>query len=189
MKAYTTIRTMVLVAIATMICLSVSATAFAKAGPTGAFEAAQALELEAAKPIAETIAEPEYDIRVITPLEMTELPAAENPEADHEAQADEFEELPAGSEGDVGDVEPDDSEDPVPPAEHADPSDQPTQPPISVVTTRVPGETTHHDHPHRDHLAFTGGAQVTYLLGGALILLAAAGAFLLGRGKKQGEQQ
>ena len=185
MKAHkTTMKMTVLVAIATMAFLSMTTVAFAKQASS-----------EMAKPYKQTAVElmkaSDLAIEAVKEAdEPTDGPAATDPtdgaNEEHAAQQDEFEDLPAGSEGDAGDS---DDEELVPVHQQADPSQEATQPPILVVTTTQSHEDTPTYIPHRDHLAFTGGPQVLYLLVGALIIATAAGILFLGRGNKQAEQQ
>jgi len=194
MKAHkTTIKMMALMAAVAIVLLAMATVAFAAPQPVGIDES---IRLQMESPTAHELVHELAIVGSATEIEQADPPNeqghadATDDGGDEAAQPDEFEDLPDGSEGDAGEEADDPSENAVPETSHdTTPSVEESQPPITVVTTTVPGETTHHEPPHRDHLAFTGGDQVAYLLGGALIIMLAAGAFFLGRGKQQDAQQ
>ena len=181
-----TLKMMVLVAVTAMAFFSVTAGAFAKAASTVTLESAKQQEMEAVKPAGESVVGQDFEVRAMEAIDISELQVAEDPADEQVAKPDEFEDLPAGSEGDAGDPE---DEATVPETHETKPSAEPTQPPILVVSTTPSHEATPTYIPHRDHLAFTGGAEVAYLLSGALIIAAAAGILILGRSQKQGQRQ
>ncbi len=186
MKANKTmLKMMVLVALSTIAFLSLATAAFAAQPPAGALETAKPYELDATKLEIASPAKPEFEYRAIQDSALEVIGAAE-PVEEHVAQPDEFEDLPAGSEGDVGDVPDATDEKLVPVHQTEQPSTEPTNPPILVRVTEQSHDDTPTYIPSRDHLAFTGGPQVAYLLAGALIIALAAGMFFLGR--KQAQQ-
>jgi len=188
MKANKTmIKMMVLVALSTIAFLSLATAAFAAQPPAGALEIVQSQKQSA----VELMKASDFVIGAAEEIEPADGPAATDPTDgvnpdEHVADADEFEDLPAGSEGDVGDIPEEADEKLVPVHQTENPSTEPTNPPVFVRTTEQSHDDTPTYIPSRDHLAFTGGPQVAYLLAGALIIALAAGMFFLGR--KQAQQ-
>jgi hypothetical protein len=191
MKAHKTmLQMMVLVALSAIAFLSLASVTFAAPPPAGGFEIAKqqkqiAADIELVNPAVLEVVQIEAAVELVEGPAATDPTDGVNPD-EHVAQPDEFEDLPAGSEGDVGDSG---DEELVPVHQEAEPSEEASQPPILIVTTEQSHEETPTYIPHRDHLAFTGGPQALYLLLGALIIATAAAILFLGRGNKQVEQQ
>ena len=189
MKANTTIKLMVLVALSATMFLMMAAAAFSAPPPAGNLEITKPYDIGTAKPAIESLAAPEYEMRAVDSFELEGI--VEVAPDDHVSQPDEFEDLPAGSpgdEGDVGDAPDADTDEDVPATHNDQPSEEASQPPVYTRTTEGSHEDTPTYIPSRERLPFTGGPQVMYLLVGALMIAIAAGMFLLGRGKKQAQQ-